>query len=161
MSDAEAFDFVVVGAGTAGCAVASRLSESGRHTVLLLEAGGKDRNPWIRVPLGTGKVFNDPKLNWGYESEPEPALGGRVLYQPRGKVLGGTGSINGMIYVRGHRDDYDGWARLGCTGWSLRRGAAVVQACRGPAEGGPTSTTALAGRSRCPPRRRAIRSPTR
>ena len=118
MSNVEAFDYVVVGAGTAGCVVASRLSESGRHAVLLLEAGGRDRNPWIRVPLGTGKVFNDPKLNWAYESEPEAALGGRALYQPRGKVLGGTGSINGMIYIRGHRDDYDGWARLGCAGWT-------------------------------------------
>jgi choline dehydrogenase len=118
MSGDERVDYVVVGAGTAGCVVANRLSASGRHSVLLLEAGGPDRNPWIRVPLGTGKVFNDPRLNWGYESEPEPALGGRVLYQPRGKVLGGTGSINGMIYIRGNRDDYDGWSRMGCTGWS-------------------------------------------
>ena len=115
-SDATA-DYVVVGAGSAGCVVANRLSASGAHSVLLLEAGGEDRNPWIHVPLGTGKVFNNPRLNWGYESAPEPALNGRVLYQPRGKVLGGTGSINGMIYCRGNRDDYDQWAQSGCSGW--------------------------------------------
>ena len=113
----EHYDYIVVGAGTAGCVLAHRLSESGQHTVLLLEAGGEDRNPWIHVPLGTGKVFNDKRLNWAYESEPEPALENRVMYQPRGKVLGGTGSINGMIYCRGNRQDYDGWARAGCSGW--------------------------------------------
>lgn len=111
------YDYVVVGAGTAGCVLAHRLSESGRHSVLLLEAGGEDTNPWIHVPLGTGKVFNDKRLNWAYESEPEPALANRVMYQPRGKVLGGTGAINGMIYCRGNREDYDGWARAGCVGW--------------------------------------------
>ena len=118
MSDNVAADYIVVGAGSAGCVVANRLSANGAHSVLLLEAGGEDRNPWIHVPLGTGKVFNDPRLNWGYESAPEPALNGRVLYQPRGKVLGGTGSINGMIYCRGNRNDYDDWARSGCSGWS-------------------------------------------
>jgi len=118
VSTANAYDFVVVGAGTAGCAVANRLSASGRFTVLLLEAGGEDRNPWIHIPLGTGRVFNDPDLNWRYESEPEEALAGRRMYQPRGKVLGGTGSINGMIYCRGNPADYDTWAAGGCTGWS-------------------------------------------
>jgi choline dehydrogenase len=114
---AEHYDYIVVGAGTAGCVLAHRLSESGQHTVLLLEAGGEDRNPWIHVPLGTGKVFNDKRLNWAYESEPEPALLNRVMYQPRGKVLGGTGSINGMIYCRGNLEDYESWLRAGCTGW--------------------------------------------
>jgi len=117
MTVAENYDFVVVGAGSAGCVVANRLSESGKFRVLLLEAGGRDRNPWIHIPLGTGKVFNNPRLNWRYESEPEPALGGRVLYQPRGKVLGGTGSINGMIYCRGNRSDYDQWHARGLSGW--------------------------------------------
>ena len=117
MNVAEAYDFVIVGAGSAGCVVANRLSESGKYSVLLLEAGGRDRNPWIHIPLGTGKVFNNPRLNWRYESEPEPALAGRVLYQPRGKVLGGTGSINGMIYCRGNRRDYDHWSEQGCAGW--------------------------------------------
>ncbi|APW40340.1 hypothetical protein RD110_26655 [Rhodoferax koreense] len=116
--DAGTFDFVVVGAGTAGCVLANRLSASGRHSVLLLEAGGEDRNPWIGVPLGTGKVFNNRALNWNYQGEPEPALAGRRMFQPRGKVLGGSGAINGLIYTRGHRDDFDGWARAGCTGWA-------------------------------------------
>lgn len=114
----ETFDYVVVGAGTAGCVVANRLTADGDTTVLLLEAGDEDRNPWIRIPLGTGKVFNDRRINWNYESEPCPDLRGRVLYQPRGKVLGGTGSINGMIYCRGNAADYDGWAAAGCGGWS-------------------------------------------
>lgn len=117
MKMSETYDYVVVGAGTAGCVLANRLSESGRYSVLLLEAGGEDRNPWIHVPLGTGKVFNNKHLNWAYESEPEAALDQRVMYQPRGKVLGGTGSINGMIYSRGNREDYEGWARMGCAGW--------------------------------------------
>ena len=96
----EAFDFIVTGAGSAGCAVAGRLSESGEYRVLLLEAGGGDSNPWIHVPLGYTKTFTDPRVNWMFDSEPEAQLNGRVLYQPRGKVLGGTSSINGMVYMR-------------------------------------------------------------
>jgi choline dehydrogenase len=113
----EEFDYIVTGAGSAGCAVAARLSESGRHRVLLLEAGGKDSNPWIHVPMGFSRLFADPSVNWMYESEPEPELGGRTLYQPRGKVLGGTSSINGMVYMRGNAADYDEWRQRGCTGW--------------------------------------------
>ena len=113
----ETFDFIVVGAGSAGCVLASRLSESGRHSVLLLEAGGEDRNPYIHLPIGYPKLYSDPKLNWMYESEPERELDGRTLYQPRGKVLGGTSSINGMVYIRGHSQDYDDWEGAGCTGW--------------------------------------------
>jgi choline dehydrogenase len=108
----------VVGAGSAGCVVAARLSESGRHSVLLLEAGPRDRNPWIHIPLGTSKVLNDPRINWCYESEPEPALNGRRIFLPRGKVLGGTSAINGMVYIRGQREDYDGWHAAGNAGWS-------------------------------------------
>ena len=111
------YDFIIIGGGSAGCAVAGRLSESGRHRVLLIEAGGSGRSPWIRVPLGTGMVFNDPALNWRYESEPEPHLDNRRLYQPCGKGLGGTSAINGMIYCRGNRADYDAWRALGCVGW--------------------------------------------
>jgi choline dehydrogenase len=117
MSDSDSFDYVVSGAGSAGCAVAARLSESGRHRVLLLEAGPRDTNPWIHVPLGYSRVFLDPKVNWRYESEPEEKLNGRQLYLPRGKVLGGTSAINGMIYIRGTPADYDGWRQQGCTGW--------------------------------------------
>ena len=113
----DAYDFIVTGAGSAGCAVAARLSESGRHRVLLLEAGDRDRYPWIHVPLGYHKTFVNPKVNWMFESEPEAELNGRVLYQPRGKVLGGTSSINGMVYMRGTPADYDGWRQSGCEGW--------------------------------------------
>ena len=116
-ADAESFDYIVTGAGSAGCAVAARLSESGRYRVLLLEAGGKDRNPWIHIPMGFSQVYANPRVNWMYESEPEAQLGGRRLYQPRGKVLGGTSSINGMVYMRGNAADYDEWRQRGCTGW--------------------------------------------
>jgi choline dehydrogenase-like flavoprotein len=117
MTDENVYDFIVTGAGSAGCAVAARLSEDGRYRVLLLEAGGKDTNPWIHVPLGYAKVFTDPRVNWMFDSEPEAQLNGRVLYQPRGKVLGGTSSINGMVYMRGTPSDYDGWRQRGCEGW--------------------------------------------
>jgi choline dehydrogenase len=111
------FDFIVTGAGSAGCAVAGRLSESGKYRVLLLEAGTKDTNPWIHVPLGYTKTYTDPRVNWMFDSEPEKELNGRTLYQPRGKVLGGTSSINGMVYMRGTPTDYDGWRQKGCEGW--------------------------------------------
>ncbi|HEY8874207.1 MAG TPA: choline dehydrogenase [Stellaceae bacterium] len=115
--EAEIFDFIVTGAGSAGCPVAARLSESGRYRVLLLEAGGVDRNPWIHIPLGYTQTYTDPRVNWMFESEPEPQLNGRTLYQPRGKVLGGTSSINGMVYMRGTPSDYDNWRQRGCEGW--------------------------------------------
>lgn len=115
MADQE-YDFIVVGAGSAGCAVAGRLAEAGM-TVLLLEAGGKDRNPFIHIPLGYSMLYANKSVNWCYESEPEPHLNNRRLFQPRGKVLGGTGAINGMIYMRGQSEDFDGWRDAGCTGW--------------------------------------------
>src|SRR5436309_9048189 len=111
------FDFIVTGAGSAGCPVAARLSESGRDRVLLLEAGPPDSNPWLHIPLGYTKTYTDPKVNWMFDSEPEPQLNGRTLYQPRGKVLGGTSSINGMVYMRGTPSDYDNWRQRGCEGW--------------------------------------------
>src|SRR6516162_9239723 len=113
----DTYDFIVTGAGSAGCAVAGRLSESGRYRVLLLEAGGRDSNPWIHIPLGYTKTFANPRYNWMFESEPEKELNNRTLYQPRGKVLGGTSSINGMVYMRGTPSDYDGWRQRGCGGW--------------------------------------------
>jgi choline dehydrogenase len=112
------FDYIVIGAGSAGCVVAARLSESQRYRVLLVEAGNSDRNPWIRVPMGYSRLITNPRLNWMYESEPEPELDGRTIYQPVGRVLGGTSSINGMVYMRGHPADYDKWHQLGCTGWN-------------------------------------------
>jgi choline dehydrogenase len=115
--DENAYDYIVAGAGSAGCVVAARLSESGRYRVLLLEAGGRDRYLWIHVPMGYGRLFSNPRVNWMYESEPEPELEGRSMYQPRGKVLGGTSSINGMVYMRGNPADYEGWRQRGCTGW--------------------------------------------
>jgi choline dehydrogenase len=113
----ETFDYIVAGAGSAGCVIAARLSENPKHRVLLLEAGPKDTSPWIHMPMGYAKLFAHPKLNWMYESEPEPELNNRTMYQPRGKVLGGTSSINGMVYMRGNPADYDEWRQRGCTGW--------------------------------------------
>ena len=117
MQGEASYDFIVTGAGSAGCAVAGRLSEDGRYSVLLLEAGPRDSYPWIHVPLGYHKTFNNPKVNWMFDSEPEPELNNRVMYQPRGKVLGGTSSINGMVYMRGNAADYDEWRQRGCEGW--------------------------------------------
>jgi choline dehydrogenase-like flavoprotein len=114
----EIFDYVVVGAGSAGCVLANRLSASGEHTVFLLEAGPVDRNIWLHFTLGVGKTIADPSVNWCLQSEPETEAGDRRLAVPRGKVLGGSSSINGGVYVRGNRLDYDGWAQMGCTGWS-------------------------------------------
>ena len=113
----ETYDFIVTGAGSAGAVVASRLSESGRHTVLLLEAGPPDTNPWIHIPLGFAKTFIDPAVNWKFESAPQPTLDNRRLYLPRGKTLGGSSSINGMVYIRGNHADYDEWRQRGCVGW--------------------------------------------
>ena len=103
------FDYVIVGAGSAGCVIASRLSEDPAAHVLLLEAGPRDTHFWIHVPLGYGKLFAKSEVNWGYESEPEPALNGRRIFTPRGRVLGGSSSINGLVYIRGQPEDYDGW----------------------------------------------------
>jgi choline dehydrogenase len=113
------FDYIIVGAGSAGCVLANRLSASGRHRVLLLEAGGEDRNIWIHVPIGYAKLFTDARHNWLYSSEPEPELGGRSIIQPRGKVLGGSSSINGLLYIRGQAEDFDHWRQLGNAGWSF------------------------------------------
>jgi choline dehydrogenase len=115
--DQETFDYIVTGAGSAGCAVAARLSESGRYRVLLLEAGPRDNYPWIHIPVGYHKLFTHETYNWKFESEPVAGLNGRTCYQPRGKMLGGTSSLNGMVYMRGTAADYDGWRQHGCVGW--------------------------------------------
>jgi len=115
----DSFDYIVVGAGSAGCVLADRLTASGRHRVLLLEAGGHDRNVWIHIPLGYGKLFTNSKVNWLYSSEPEAELDNRQIIQPRGKVLGGSSSINGLLYIRGQPADFDRWRQLGNSGWSF------------------------------------------
>ncbi|MGH8179740.1 MAG: GMC family oxidoreductase, partial [Steroidobacteraceae bacterium] len=111
------FDYIVIGAGSAGCVLANRLSESGRHRVLLLEAGGSDFSPWIRVPVGYARTFTDPRYNWMYRTEPDPALDNRSAFWPRGKVLGGSSSINAMLFVRGQPSDYEDWRGAGNPGW--------------------------------------------
>ncbi len=116
----ETFDFVIVGAGSAGCVLANRLTASGDYRVLLLEAGPWDRNPWIHVPIGYAKTMFHQRLNWGYHTEPVSGLAGRRIYWPRGRVVGGSSSINGLIYVRGQPQDYDDWAHQGNEGWSWR-----------------------------------------
>ena len=110
-------DYVIVGAGSAGCVMAARLSEDPSTKVILLEAGGEDKNMWIHIPLGFGKTFADPRVNWCYETEPDPGAGGRKIFWPRGKVLGGSSSINGMVYIRGQHEDFDHWRQLGNPGW--------------------------------------------
>lgn len=113
-------DYIIVGAGSAGCVLANRLTADGRHRVLLLEAGGSDRSPWIRVPIGYGRTFNDARFNWMYEAEPDPGLGDRRAFWPRGKVLGGSSSINAMVFVRGQPADFDAWRAAGNPGWGWR-----------------------------------------
>ena len=111
------FDYIVVGAGSAGCALASRLSEDTSKSVLLLEAGPKDTSFWIHLPIGYGKTMWDKRVNWCFETDPDPNMNGRRIYWPRGKTLGGCSSINGLIYIRGQRADYDDWAAAGNAGW--------------------------------------------
>ncbi|MEX3940834.1 GMC family oxidoreductase [Paraburkholderia sp. BR10937] len=111
-------DYLIVGAGSAGCVLAHRLSADARNAVLLLEAGGEDNNPWIHIPVGYFKTMHDPALDWCYRTEPDEGVAGRQIDWPRGKVLGGSSSLNGLLYVRGQREDYDRWAALGNRGWS-------------------------------------------
>ena len=119
MANSEAFDFIIVGAGSAGCVLANRLTASGRHRVLLLEAGPSNRHPWLHIPLGFGKLFSDRRFNWCYATEPQPGCHNREVIAPRGKVLGGSSSINGLIYIRGQAEDFNYWRQLGNAGWSF------------------------------------------
>lgn len=143
------FDYIVVGAGSAGCVLANRLTEDGTSTVLLLEAGGKDTSPMIHIPVGYATTLKDPKVNWLYETEPDPGTHDRVHTWPRGKVLGGSSSINGLLYIRGQRQDYDGWAQLGLRGWSyddlhpyfLRSQHQERDGMDGHAKGGPLNVS--------------------
>lgn len=148
-------DFIIVGAGSAGCAVAGRLSESGRFKVMLIEAGPADRKFWIRVPMGYGKTFFDPEVNWMYETEPVPGFGGRQSYWPRGKVLGGSSSINAMVYSRGQASDYDMWRQMGNPGWGWSDVLAAYKRLEdhalgaGPSHGagGPVHVTTIDGQA--------------
>jgi len=117
-SSTETYDYIVIGAGSAGCVLANRLSEDPGNRVLLLEAGGRDLNPWIHIPVGYFKTMHDPKTDWCYMTEPDPGIAGRQLQWPRGKVLGGSSSLNGLLYIRGQARDYDRWQELGNVGWS-------------------------------------------
>ena len=116
----ESYDYILVGAGTAGCVLANRLTEDGRTRVLLLEAGPRDRHLWIHLPIGYAKTIAHPVFNWRFYTEPEPNMNGRKLYWPRGRGLGGSSSINGLIFIRGHPADYDAWAAAGNAGWGWR-----------------------------------------
>ena len=115
-----AFDYIVVGAGSAGCVLANRLSEDPAVNVALIEAGGRDRNPWIHVPAGYYRNFSNPAITWQFGSGPEPHLDNRTIPWPRGRVLGGSSAINGLLYVRGQAQDFDVWRQLGNVGWSYQ-----------------------------------------
>ena len=119
MQNSETFDYIVVGAGSAGCVLANRLTASGRCRVLLLEAGPNNRHPWLHIPLGFGRLFNNRRFNWCYETEPQPGCHNRKVIAPRGRVLGGSSSINGLVYIRGQAEDFNVWRQLGNTGWSF------------------------------------------
>jgi choline dehydrogenase len=137
MDDEQNFDYIIVGAGTAGCVLAARLSARSRNRVLLLEAGGSDRRFWVRVPIGYGRTFNDPRVNWMYEAEPDPGLNGVRGFWPRGKVLGGSGSINAMVYARGQPSDFEDWASVAGPGWGWAAVRPVFEALENRTDGGP------------------------
>ena len=128
------YDYIVIGAGSAGCVLADKLSADGQTSVLLLEAGGHDRRLWIKMPIGYGKTFYDERVNWKFEAQPDPQLNGRRIYFPRGKVVGGSSSINAMVYCRGLPGDFDDWAAAGNHGWSWQDVLPVYDAFERPVD---------------------------
>jgi choline dehydrogenase len=130
------FDYLIVGAGSAGCVLAERLSADGRTRVLVLEAGGSDRRFFVQMPLGYGKCFHDPAVNWCYRTEPDPGLGGQADYWPRGKVVGGSSAINAMVWVRGHPQDYEDWRAAGNPGWGWAEAREAFRAIEDNEDGG-------------------------
>jgi choline dehydrogenase len=132
----EAFDYIIVGAGSAGCVLANRLTEDGRHSVLVLEHGGSDRSIFIQMPSALSIPMNMAKYNWGYHTEPEPHLGGRILHCPRGRALGGSSSINGLVYIRGNPLDFERWEEEGAAGWGYRNVLPYFKRAESRAEGG-------------------------
>jgi choline dehydrogenase len=132
----ENFDYVIVGAGSAGCVLADRLSADGRHRVLVIEYGGSDASIYIQMPSALSIPMNMQKYNWFYHSEPEPHLNGRRMHTPRGKVLGGSSSINGLVYIRGNPMDFERWAAEGAHGWSYREVLPYFKRAESREEGG-------------------------
>ena len=152
-----AWDYIVVGAGSAGCAVAARLSEDGRSRVLVLEAGGSDRRLAIAMPAASFLLaLGNPRYDWAYKAEPDPTRNGRRDLMPRGKVLGGTSAINGMSYVRGQPADYDGWDALGCQGWDFASVLPYFKRAEDN-ENGADAYHGTGGRSRSPTAARGTR----
>ncbi|MEP4036402.1 GMC family oxidoreductase N-terminal domain-containing protein [Pseudophaeobacter sp.] len=141
----QTFDFIIVGAGSAGCVLADKLSQCGRHQVLLLEAGGSDRRAWIKIPVGYGFTFSDPAVNWRFSAEPDPGLQNRRGYWPRGKVIGGSSSINAMAYVRGLPHDFDDWEEAGAHGWGWDAVQQIFDALESNDETDPEGNRRLRG----------------